>query len=215
VRVSKIAAITDKPSGKSSLLAVLARILDNSSGTITIDDVDLSTVPREIIRSRLITIPQDPFIMSGSVRLNSDPTGLSSDDLIIGTLSQVGLWSILESRGGLDAELGPDMLSQGQQQMFCLARAILRKSSRILILDEATSSIDAETDLLMQRLIREEFAGRTIITVAHRLDSIMDSDRILVLDGGAIVENGSPKELLSRMGVFWELSESAPRLALQ
>jgi ABC-type multidrug transport system fused ATPase/permease subunit len=107
--------ITDGYSGKSSLLSVLLRILDNSSGTIIIDDLNLRNIPREIIRSRIITIPQEPFILSGSVRLNADPTGLISDDLITAALTKVGLWTILESRGGLDAEMTANPLSQGQQ----------------------------------------------------------------------------------------------------
>ncbi|KAF4624451.1 hypothetical protein G7Y89_g13720 [Cudoniella acicularis] len=192
-------------SGKSSLLSVLLRILDNSSGTITIDGLDLSTIPREIIRSRILAIPQEPFILSGTVRLNADPFKLVSDDLIIAALTKVGLWTILESRGGLDAEMTANPLSQGQQQIFCLARAMLRRGNRILVLDEATSNVDAETDGVMQRLIREEFKEWTIITVAHRLDTILDSDKILVLDKGVIVENDSPDELLARKGAFWEL----------
>lgn len=207
MRPCPISIRTDEPSGKSSLLAVLLRVLDNSSGTITIDGLDLSTIPREIIRSRLVAIPQEPFFLSGSVRLNADPTGLCSDDLLVGTLSKAGLWSILESRGGLNTEMRAGSLSQGQQQMFCLARAMLRKERKVLVLDEATSNIDLETDEVMQRLIREEFAGWTIITVAHRLDSILNSDRIIVLDEGVIVENGSPEELLARRGIFWEMKQ--------
>jgi ATP-binding cassette subfamily C (CFTR/MRP) protein 1 len=175
------------------------------SGTIIIDGIDLEVVPREIIRSRLVTIPQEPFILSGSVRLNADPTFTSSDALIIAALTKVGLWSILSERGGLDAEMTASPLSQGEQQIFCLARAMLRTGGRILVLDEATSNVDAETDQLMQRLIREEFAGYTIITVAHRLDTILDSDRIIVLDSGTVVEIGTPAELLARPSAFREL----------
>jgi ABC-type multidrug transport system fused ATPase/permease subunit len=198
--------LSDQSSGKSSLLSALLRILDLDSGTITIDGLDLQIIPREIIRSRLVTIPQDPFILSGSVRLNIDPTSSASDDLIITALTKVGLWSILSERGGLDAEMTANPLSQGQQQIFCLARAMLRTGGKILVLDEATSNVDAETDQLMQRLIREEFAGYTIITVAHRLDTVLDSDRIVVLDSGTIVEVGSPSELLSRASAFRELT---------
>ncbi len=206
VKLSRIwLPIPNDRSGKSSLLSVLLRILDNSSGTITINDLDVSIIPREIIRSRIIAIPQEPFILSGSVRLNSDPTGLATDNLIIAALTKVGLWTILESRGGLDAEMTANPLSQGQQQIFCLARAMLRKGSKILVLDEATSNVDAETDGVVQRLIREAFAGWTIITVAHRLDTILDSDRIIVLDQGTVVESGSPEDLLARKGAFWEL----------
>ncbi|KAE9378324.1 putative multidrug resistance protein [Stipitochalara longipes BDJ] len=192
-------------SGKSSLLSVLLRILDMESGTITIDGVNLQVLPREIIRSRLVTIPQDPFILSGSVRLNADPTSSTSDELIIAALTKVGLWSILSERGGLDAEMTANPLSQGEQQIFCLARAMLKTQGRILVLDEATSNVDAETDQLMQRLIREEFKGYTIITVAHRLDTILDSDRIVVLEAGRVVEVGAPHVLLGRPSAFREL----------
>jgi ATP-binding cassette subfamily C (CFTR/MRP) protein 1 len=197
--------LIDTHSGKSSLLCVLLRTLDNSSGTITVDNLSLSTLPRETIRSRIITIPQEPFIISGTVRLNLDPSTLLPDSLLISSLDKVGLWSILESRGGLDSDIASNPLSQGQQQIFCLARAMLRKEGKILVLDEATSSVDAETDGIMQRLIRESFKEWTILTVAHRLDTIMDSDKILVLDKGGIAENGSPEELMERKGLFWEL----------
>jgi len=200
-----ISLISDQDSGKSSLLSVLLRIIDLDSGKISIDGLDLSVLPREIIRSRLITIPQEPFILSGSVRFNADPTSTSTDDLIITALTKVGLWSILSERGGLDANMHTSPLSQGQQQIFCLARAMLKTKGRILVLDEATSNVDAETDLLMQRLIREEFAGYTIVTVAHRLDTILDSDRVVVLDAGIILEVGSPMDLLARPSAFRDL----------
>ncbi|TVY29246.1 ABC transporter [Lachnellula hyalina] len=193
-------------SGKSSLLSVLLRIIDIDSGSLTIDGLDLELIRRETIRSRLITIPQDPFILSGSVRLNADPSGNAGDESIIAALAKVGLWDILESRGGLEANMNTNPLSQGQLQIFCLARAMLRTGKgKILVLDEATSSVDSETDLLMQRLIREEFSECIVLTVAHRLDTIMDSDRVIVLDAGRLVEMGSPEELMKREGAFWGL----------
>lgn len=204
--------LTDKDSGKSSLLSVLLRILDLDSGSITIDSIDLSHLPREIIRSRLVTIPQEPFILAGTVRLNADPTSIASDESIISALKKVKLWDILEARGGLEADMLASPLSQGQGQIFCLARAMLRtgKSGNgngkgnerkgILVLDEATSNVDAETDQLMQKLIREEFEGYTNITVAHRLDTIRDSDWIAVLDGGRLVSWGRPEVVLGKEG---------------
>ena len=191
-------------SGKSSLLLTLLRLLDLESGTILIDGMDLETLSRELIRSRLIAIPQDPFVLSESVRVNADPTCSSSDALIIAALSKIHLWEIIEDRGGLDAEMKSQPLSQGQQQLFCLARAMLRKS-KILILDEATSSVDTETDKLMQQVIRDEFSQHTIITVAHRLDSILDSDMVAVLDHGRLAEFAPPGELLGRPSMFREL----------
>lgn len=185
---------------------MLLRIIDIDSGSLIVDGQDLDFVRRETIRSRFITIPQDPFILSGSVRLNADPSATASDEAIIGALEKVGLWKILESRGGLDSNVNTNPLSHGQQQIFCLARAMLRiGKGKILILDEATSSVDGDTDLLMQRLIREEFSDCTVLTVAHRLDTIMDSDRVLVLDAGRVVEMGPPQELLKNEGAFWGL----------
>jgi ATP-binding cassette subfamily C (CFTR/MRP) protein 1 len=188
-------------SGKSSLIAALLRLLDLESGTIFIDGLDLQVIPRGLIRERLITIPQDPFMLNGSVRLNVDPSGTVVDDLIIEALTKVHLWPIIETRGGLDADLNTQPLSQGQQQLFCLGRAMLRQG-KVLILDEATSSVDTETDKLMQEIIREEFKDRTIITVAHRLNTILDADRILVMDSGQVVEYDAPQALLSRDSAF-------------
>ena len=191
-------------SGKSSLLLSLCRLIELDSGTIVIDGVDLRTVPREVIRTRMIAIPQDPFVLSDSVRVNADPTGKASDDAIISALEKVQLWDIVRIRGGLDAQMKSQPLSQGQQQLFCLARAMLRKS-RILLLDEATSNVDGETDALMQLIIRKEFAQHTIITVAHRLNTISDSDMVAVLHEGKLVEFGPPGELLDRPSMFREL----------
>ena len=192
-------------SGKSSLLSTLLRLIDLDSGSIIIDGIDLSTVPRELIRSRIIAIPQDPFILTGSVRLNLDPTSTVPDVSLIAALTKTRLWGIIEARGGLDAEMNLQPLSQGQQQLFCLARAMLRTGSKILVLDEATSNVDAETDQLMQRVIREEFRECTVLTVAHRLNSIMECDQVAVMEGGRVVEFGNPKELMARPSAFREL----------
>jgi ATP-binding cassette, subfamily C (CFTR/MRP), member 1 len=185
-------------SGKSSLLALL-RLIEIDSGTIVIDGLDLRTIPRETIRTNMIAIPQDPFVMSETVHANADPSRTHPDSAIITALSKVHLWDAISARGGLGAEMKSQPLSQGQQQLFCLARAMLR-TGRILLLDEATSSVDAETDLLMQRVIREEFANHTIVTVAHRLDTIVDSDIIIVLEGGQVAEFGKPSVLLETEG---------------
>ena len=188
-------------SGKSTLLSVLLRLVDMDSGSIIIDGVDLAHLNRESIRERLIAVPQDAFIMNGSVRLNADPTSIFTDTEIISALEKVQLWTLLSARGGLDCDLLQHPLSHGQQQLFCLSRAILRgHSSRVLVLDEATSNVDLETDRVIQRVIREEFAKHTILTVAHRLETIMDADRVAVLDGGRLIEYGEPKSLLAQEG---------------
>jgi ATP-binding cassette subfamily C (CFTR/MRP) protein 1 len=159
------------------------------------DGLDLRTIPREVIRTRITAIPQDPFILSGTVRANADTSNSSTDDAIISALKKVQLWNAIQDRGGLGAQMKTQPLSQGQMQLFCLARAMLRKS-RILVLDEATSNVDGETDALMQKIVREEFGDCTIVTVAHRLDTIVDSDVVAVLNEGRLVEFGAPGELM-------------------
>ncbi len=123
-------------------------------------------------------------------------------------LRSVDMWNFFETRGGLDELLDDDKLSHGQRQLFCLARAIL-KQGKILIMDEATSSVDSDTDTVMQRVLREEFAGRTMIAIAHKLQTILDFDRVLLLDKGQIVETGNPQELLANdTSAFRALYES-------
>lgn len=191
MRANKVVII----SGKSSLVGSLLRLLELNSGCIIIDGIDLAKIPRETIRERLVAIPQETLILTGSIRFNVDPTKIHSDNSIIEALECVGLWSLLEERGGLDAEITNAGLSKGQQQLLALSRAILRKG-KILLLDEPTSNVDSETDATMQRILKEEFANCTVLTVAHRLDSIMDCDAVAVVDAGRLVEVGSPGELL-------------------
>lgn len=156
-----------------------------------------------------MTLPQDPLILIGSVRLNADPASTNDDNAIIEVLTKVGLWSVLSDRGGLDAEITASTLSKGQQQLLALARALLKKG-KILLLDEPTSNVDAETDKTMQRILREEFAECTILTVAHRLNTIIDSDVVLVLDGGRLAEMGRPQELLkTKDSLFSKLAKSS------
>ena len=132
--------------------------------------MNISSIPRELVRQRLIAIPQDPFIIPGTVRSNVDPLGVIPDEDIISALRKINIWDTLSSRGGLEAVLQEQPLSQGQQQLFCLARVMLRKSkTKVLILDEATSSVDHDTNRVMQNVIKEEFKGYTIISVAHRV----------------------------------------------
>ncbi|KUJ15876.1 putative multidrug resistance protein [Mollisia scopiformis] len=191
-------------SGKSSLILTLLRLLDLKDGSIFVDGIDLSTLPRELIRSRITAIPQDSFILTGTVRHNVDPFGGIPDEQIIEALQKLTLWPILLERGGLNADMQSQPLSQGQQQLFTLARALLHRSS-ILLLDEATSNVDGNTDALMQRIIREEFATCTIITVAHRMNSITDADIVVVLENGRVAEVGNPRELLKKRSKFAEL----------
>lgn len=206
-------------SGKSSLLSVILRLLEPSSGSIIIDGVNIAHLQHETIRERLLVIPQEPFLLQHTVRFNLDLQAQYSDVQMISALSRVTLWPGIETRGGLDATVTSEFLSQGQKQLFGLARTILRKEKceinsghrlvgGVLLLDEATSNIDGTTDSLIQRVIREEFSAYTIVAVAHRLDTILDSDRIAVLDAGSVVEFDSPLALLSRDSAFSALYKS-------
>ncbi|KAF7714218.1 Uncharacterized protein PECH_000287 [Penicillium ucsense] len=191
-------------SGKSSLISALFGMIDLQSGRITIDGVSLDSVSRQEVRSRLIAIPQDPLMLPGTVRFNATPDEAVADAMITQALEKVGLWDHVQKRGGLNIDIDTLALSHGQQQLFCLSRAMLR-SGQIVVLDEATSNVDWATDQIMQQVIREEFAEKTIITVAHRLRTIIDSDLVVVMGDGCILETGHPAELLATDSQFREL----------
>ncbi|CAL8141283.1 unnamed protein product [Orchesella dallaii] len=185
--------------GKSSLTLALFRIIEASRGEIFIDDVDISSLGLHDVRKRLTVIPQDPVLFSRSLRLNLDPFEEYKDDQLWQALELAHLKAYVEQLpDGLSHQIseGGENLSVGQRQLVCLARAILRKSS-ILILDEATASIDMKTDELIQETIRSTFKECTILNVAHRLHTVLDSSRILVLDRGEIIEFDTPTALLA------------------
>lgn len=196
-------------SGKSSLISALFRMLEiSASSSIIVDGIDITTIPRQVVRWTLNAIPQDPFFMKGSIRFNASSGSAHHIDAdIILALQKVHLWEIVEAKGGLDADLHAEFFSHGQRQLFCLARGILRKS-KIVVLDEISSSVDITSDELMQRIVREEFADATIIAVAHRLDTILDFDRIALLKNGELVEMDTPSALLGRDSAFKELYHS-------
>jgi len=195
--------------GKSTISTALFRLVEIESGTISVDGIDLSALGLSDVRGRLGIIPQDPFLLSGTLRDCLDPFNGSTDDEIVSALKAVRLIpddadaSALESR----VEEGGSNFSVGERQLLCLARALLAKP-RVLVLDEATSSIDLETDVFIQKMLRSRFDDTTLLTVAHRLHTIMDYGRILVMENGRAVEFGSPKELLERGGVFADLVAS-------
>ncbi|KAN0099750.1 putative ABC multidrug transporter [Hyaloscypha variabilis] len=181
-------------SGKSSLLNVLFRMIDMTTGSISIDGTDLADLPKHQVRSRLICVPQESYVIPGDVRSNLDIEGISSDSEIIAALETVQLWEVIREAGGLSSEMKSDLLSPGQSQLFSLARALLHRS-RILILDEATSSVDIRTEQLMNRVIRERFSEHTVIAIAHRVAAAQDFDRIVVLDGGHLLAFGPFAEI--------------------
>ncbi|KAF9128020.1 hypothetical protein BGW39_005426 [Mortierella sp. 14UC] len=201
--------------GKSSLTLSLFRIIESVKGQIFVDGIDISTLGLYDVRSRFSIIPQDPVLFAGTIRFNLDPSGTKSD---------LELWQALEDSylkgyvstldGGLNAivlEQG-DNFSVGQRQLICLARALLRKTS-LLVLDEATAAIDLETDALVQAIIRQKFASCTILTIAHRINTVMDSDRIMVLDQGRVAEFDSPANLLADpASIFYSLAKESGNL---
>ncbi|KAM0819840.1 hypothetical protein AB5N19_05656 [Seiridium cardinale] len=193
-------------SGKSSLLLALLHLI-NFKGSITIDDHNISRIPRETLRERLTAVPQDPVFLSGTVRLNSDPHRQSSDESIVQALRAVKLWDVIEAKGGLDAQVNDELFSKGQQQLFSLARALLNHS-KIVVMDEASSSLDAQSEELMMSIVKDKFEHATVLSVAHRLDTIVDFDRVLVLDSGKVIEQGNPRDLLTHPSAFRSLYES-------
>ncbi|XP_018907576.2 multidrug resistance-associated protein 1 isoform X5 [Bemisia tabaci] len=208
----KVGIVGRTGAGKSSLTLSLFRIIESAGGAIYIDDVDISTIGLHDLRSRLTIIPQDPILFSGTLRINLDPVGLYSDEDVWRALELSHLKNFVKSLpAGLQQEVseGGENLSVGQRQLICLARALLRKT-KILILDEATAAVDLETDDLIQATIRSEFKECTVLTIAHRLNTILDSDRVLVLDKGTIVEYDAPTKLLkNRSSVFYSMAKDA------
>ncbi|TIC95348.1 ABC transporter C family member 8 [Colletotrichum higginsianum] len=210
----KIGVVGRTGSGKSSLLLALLRLLPLSSGTISIDGRPIDSLPLLPLRSALIAITQDQFILPGTVRQNLDPLGTASaagDAAVESALARLGLWDTIRDNGGLDADFAEEALSHGQRQLFFLARAILRRHvGRVVLLDEATSSIDAQTEKMVRDLVREEFNDHTVIAIAHRLGTVADFDRVVVLDKGRVVEVGNPQDLLLRAnGRFRELWDAS------
>ena len=185
--------------GKSSLTLALFRIIEPVSGSIWIDSQDISQLGLHTLRSNLTIIPQDPVLFTGDLRFNLDPLGQYSDEELWKSLELAHLKGHVTENltQGLDSSVseGGSNFSVGQRQLICLARALLRKT-KILILDEATAAIDQETDELIQKTIRTEFAKCTVLTIAHRLNTIMDYDKIAVLSNGQVEELGTPQSLL-------------------
>ncbi|XP_026349643.2 ATP-binding cassette sub-family C member 2 [Ursus arctos] len=209
--MEKIGVVGRTGAGKSSLTNALFRILEAAGGQIIIDGVDIASIGLHDLREKLTIIPQDPILFSGTLRMNLDPFNNHSDEEIWKALELAHLKSFVSGlQLGLSHEVteAGDNLSIGQRQLLCLARALLRKS-KILIMDEATAAVDLETDHLIQTTIQEEFSHCTTITIAHRLHTIMDSDKIMVLDNGKIVEYGSPQELLRSSGPFYLMAKEA------
>lgn len=204
---SKVAIVGRTGAGKSSLLTVLFRLyeLNNSSNNNTqvpagifIDNVDIKSLGLRHLRSRLSIIPQEPILFSGTIRSNLDPFNKYSDDELWQALDSSHLKAAVnEMPGQLSALVteGGSNLSLGQRQLLCLSRALLKKN-KILVCDEATANVDKETDNIIQQTIKNNFQTCTVLTIAHRLNTIIDMDKVLVMDEGRIVEYDEPYNLL-------------------
>eukprot|EP01016_Furgasonia_blochmanni_P048786 TRINITY_DN7326_c0_g1_i3.p1 TRINITY_DN7326_c0_g1~~TRINITY_DN7326_c0_g1_i3.p1 ORF type:complete len:224 (+),score=25.16 TRINITY_DN7326_c0_g1_i3:427-1098(+) len=195
----------------------LMRILEADSGRILIDGINIAELGLFDLRNKITIIPQDSYLFNGSLRTNLDPLGKYSDNEIWNALERVKLKSSFESKGGLDLEVSEsgDSLSVGEKQLLCMARAIL-KNTKIVVLDEATSSIDIITEEVVQKTIQEVFKNSTVITIAHRLNTIIHSDKILVLSFGEVAEYDSPENLLkNQSSLFYKLWEESSKHNLE
>uniref|UniRef100_A0A674KCL9 Multidrug resistance-associated protein 1 n=1 Tax=Terrapene triunguis TaxID=2587831 RepID=A0A674KCL9_9SAUR len=207
----KVGIVGRTGAGKSSLTLGLFRINESAEGEIIIDGVNVAKIGLHDLRFKITIIPQDPVLFSGSLRMNLDPFDKYSDEEIWTSLELAHLKNFVSSlpdKLNHECSEGGENLSVGQRQLVCLARALLRKS-KILVLDEATAAVDLETDDLIQSTIRTQFEDCTVLTIAHRLNTIMDYERVLVLDKGEIVECDSPANLLQKKGIFYSMAKDS------
>ena len=202
----KIGIVGRTGSGKSTLCLCLFRILEATTGQILIDDIDISLIGLSLLRSIITVIPQDPTLIEGPLRENLDPLGNYGDENMVEALKSIGMDYILEEDGlNFMVKENGDNLSAGERQLICMARAMIRKS-KIIIMDEATSSIDYNSEQLIQKAILTTLKDSTVITIAHRIKTILEYDRILVFEQGRLIEQGSPKELIDKKeGTFYNL----------
>ena len=218
----KIGIVGRTGSGKSTIALCLFRILEAKEGKIYIDDVDISQIGLKKLRSNITIIPQDPTLMEGSLKFNIDPLNNHTEKEIEDVMREIGFWYICErnleeNKNKPDNEKGLNMIitenggniSIGERQLICITRAILRKS-KIIIMDEATASIDVNTENIIQKAINNLLKDSTILTIAHRIKTVLNSDRILVLDKGQVVEFDKPKFLLAnKNSMFYEFYNNA------
>lgn len=204
----KIGVVGRTGSGKSTLALSFLRMVEASEGRIIIDGIDISTIGLEDLRTRITIVSQDVSLFSGTIRSNLDPMSERSDEECMDVLHRCHLTYLLHhtdqtgQKNPLDMPVSQGSLSGGERQLVALARAVLRKTT-IIIMDEATSQIDSKLDDQIQETIRTELSGSVVITIAHRLKTIIDYDRILVLENGDIVEFDTPRELLKKSGGFF------------
>ncbi|KAJ1729554.1 hypothetical protein LPJ61_003463, partial [Coemansia biformis] len=228
----KVGIVGRTGAGKSSLTQAIMRMVEPDSGRVLIDGIDTVTICLHDLRSRISVIPQDPALFSGTIRDNLDPMRKYTDDDVWRAVRAARIDSLLEKPSGKYVEQpdydlfdedkgrwiegvgldkwvtwGGSSFSVGQRQLISICRALLWRR-QILILDEATANIDDETDQVIQSVLRSEFKDCTVLTIAHRLETVMDCDRILVMDQGRAVEFDTPANLLARESQFAQLVES-------
>ncbi|KAK2533375.1 Abcc6 [Columba guinea] len=197
--------------GKSTLAVGLLRLVEAAEGAILIDGLDIAQLGLHDLRTKITVVPQDPVLFSGSLRMNLDPLNQHTDADIWTALELTRLKNFVAA---LPEQLEHECtdqgenLSAGQKQLVCLARALLRKA-KILVLDEATAAVDLETDLHIQAMLRTQFKDSTVLTIAHRINTVMDCDRILVLENGRIAEFDTPERLIAQKGLFCSLMEES------
>ena len=210
----KIGVVGRTGAGKSSLILAILRLVEPCGGRILLDGVDTKKLGLHDLRRLFAVIPQDPVLFTGTIRANLDPFSTVSEAMLWEALETVNMAAHVRAMdGGLDAAVseGGKNLSFGQRQMLCVARAKL-KDCRVLLMDEATSGIDVVTDRLVHSTLHKAFKDHTIVTIAHRLETIMQSDRILVMDDGAAKELAPPQQLLQDpASLFAKLAEAMER----
>ena len=205
----KIGIVGRTGSGKSSMVLAMARIIEPKSGTITIDDINTQKINLDFLREHLSIVPQDPFLFEGTLRENIDPLKKYTDDKILRVLNDFCLFNELNSKEKLELEIKENgqNLSPGQKQLICFARAVI-KNNKIVILDEATSSLDHETEKTIKINMEKYFKNCTLIMITHHISMVKDFNNIIVIDKGEIIESGSYSELMSnKIGVFSSLNE--------
>lgn len=211
----KVAICGRTGSGKSSLVALLLKLLDplpSDAANIVIDETPLNRISRPALRQRIIAVPQEAvFLPDGTTfQANLDPENESTREECGAVLASIGLQAFVQERGGVTAGMNAGELSAGQRQLLSVGRALIRRRTRtrnlagvidrgVLLLDEVSSSVDQETERLIQDIIKTEFSNYTVVAVSHRLDMIMDFDRVIVMDRGAMVEEGNPVELANKV----------------
>ncbi|XP_055637767.1 ATP-binding cassette sub-family C member 10 [Toxorhynchites rutilus septentrionalis] len=211
----RIGVVGRTGAGKTSILASMLRVAPLAEGTVTIDFVNIATLPLDVLRSRIAVVSQDPFLFNGTIRQNLDPRSLHMDSEIWEAITCCLASPLVQALGGLEAMLDPNgsNLSAGQKQLLCLTRAVLKKS-KIVLIDEGTANLDFESESAIQLVLKNAFRGRTVILIAHRLNGLQDTDRILVMREGEIVEQGKPRDLAQNVeSLFYSMLQEQQNTA--